>query len=278
MPRRVKGGIIMKQAKDNATVAPATEAIKKKAHLPRNKKFFWMFFVIGTLLLLLGGALLPVWSNVDVPWKDFGTRLFSLIFFFVILIYIIGYLLRQIIRESKTAIKILTVFEAGFFFAVAIGSILQYFDSASIGGPGTIVGMAFWSRGFVYIVKAYLCKHEEGDKYPLWTLILSIGLVSLGSVMIANKLFSITHVVWVVSVTILLVGAFMILLGFISKPKVDKALLALKREQKKIRRQEKELAKAQKRAERLESKVEGESEKKADEVLSLEAPKEEADE
>ena len=96
--------------------------------------------------------------------------------------------------------------------------------------------------------------------------------------MIANKLFSITHVVWVVSVTILLVGAFMILLGFISKPKVDKALLALKREQKKIRRQEKELAKAQKRAERLESKVEGESEKKADEVLSLEAPKEEADE
>lgn len=252
------------------SATPSTEIAKKKAHLPRNKKLFWMFHVFGLLFLALGTVLLPVWSGTTLPWKNFGANYFSLIFFFVIIVYILGYLIKQIIRESKTPIKILTVFEAGFFFAVAIGSIMQHFDSVSIGGPGTIVGIAFWSRGFVYIVKAYLCKHEENDKYPLWMLICSIGLVSFGSIMIANKLFSITHVVWIVSCTIILIGLFLIFLGLVSKPKVDKALLALKREQKKIKKQEKELLKSKKKAIKLEGKVEIESE-----TLALEAPKEE---
>ncbi len=241
---------------------PTTDKIKKKAHLPRNKKFFWMFFVLSALFLVLGGAILPVWESTNVPWKNFGNEFFSLIFFAVILIYIVGYLIKQIVRESKTAIKILTVFEAGFFFAIAIGSILQYFDSASIGGPGTIVGIAFWSRGFVYVVKAYLCKHEEGDKYPLWTLILSIGLITLGSIMIANDIFTTEHVIWIVSCTLILISLVFLFLGFISKPKVDKAQLALKREQQKLKKQEKELKKqeklvekTQKRTESLESKI-----------------------
>ena len=257
----------------STNAAPSTEIVRRKAHLPKNKKLFWMFHVFGFLFIALGTVLLPVWSGTNLPWRDFGANYFSLIFFFVIIVYIIGYLIRQIIRESKTPIKILTVFEAGFFFAVAIGSIMQHFDSVSIGGPGTIVGIAFWSRGFVYIVKAYLCKHEEGDKYPLWMLIFSIGLVSFGSVMIANRVFSITHVVWVVSVTIALIGMFLIFLGFISKPKVDKALIALKREQKKIKKQERELLKSKKKA----SKLEGKTEKMIDdedEPLALEAPKE----
>ena len=142
---------------------PVVEAIKKKSHLPRNKKMFWMFYILSALFLALGGALLPVWGETDVPWKNLGDKFFSLILSFVILVYILGYLIRQIIREGKVAIKVLTVFEAGFFFAVALGSFMQNIDSASIGGPSTIVGIAFWSRGFVYIVKAYLCKHVEGD-------------------------------------------------------------------------------------------------------------------
>lgn len=245
----------MKKPTNQESTSSVTEAVKKKSHLPKNKKLFWVFFIFSALLLGLGGALLPVWKDTDVLWKDLGDKFFSLILSIVIIVYIIGYLMKQIIRESKVAIKILTVFEAGFFFAVAVGSFMQYFDSASIGGPSTIVGIAFWSRGFVYIVKAYLCKHEEDDKYPLWTLILSIGLVSLGSVMIANKMFTTEHVVWVVSITLIVVGFIMFCLGIISKPKVDKIALALKKEQKTLKKQEKELLKAEKAVSKTKKKA-----------------------
>ncbi|MBO5374246.1 MAG: hypothetical protein J6A54_02200 [Clostridia bacterium] len=253
----------MKQTKSSTSAqeinVPNADTIRKKSHLPRNKKFFWIFFVLSAIFLGLGVMLLPVWENTSLPWNDFGARFFSLIFSIIIIFYIVGYLFKQIFKEQKTAIKILTVFEAGFFFAVAIGSIMQYFDSASIGGPGTIVGIAFWSRGFVYIVKAYLCKHEENDEYPLWMLIFSVGLVSLGSIMIANTLFTTSLVIWVVAITLLVVALIFLVFGFVSKPKVDKALKALKKEQKKIKKQEKELLKSQKRAQKLEGKVEANS-------------------
>lgn len=242
---------------------PNADTIKRRARIPRNKKYYWVFFVLSLAFLVLGVALLPTWREADVFWNSLGTKYFNLIFFFIVILYIIGYLMRQIIRERKVAIKILTVFEAGFFFAVALGSIMQHFQDAVIGGTAAIVGIAFWSRGFVYIVKAYLCKHDEIDKYPLWMLILSIGLVSLGSVMIANRMFTPTLVIWIVSCLLILLAGVFLTFGFVSKPEVDKAMKAYKKEQKKLKKQEKELAKqekavakAQKKAEKLESKVE----------------------
>ncbi len=259
------------QENEMPILPPLVEEVKKKSHFPKNKKFFWVFFILSAIFLIGGGALLPVWEKTNVPWKNFATDFFSLMLSITIIVYIVGYLIRQIIRERKVAIKILTVFEAGFFFAVAVGSFLQYFDSASIGGPSTIVGIAFWSRGFVYIVKAYLCKHDENDKYPLWTLILSIGLVSLGSVMIANEMFTTYHAIWVVSITLLFVSLMMLVVGFVSKPKVDKDALALEKQEKKLKEQEKELAKKEMELEKAQKK----KDKTQKKVLALEGASEE---
>lgn len=244
----------------------------KKSRIPKGKKFFWMFFILGIATLLLGVALLPVWQDTDLPWKDLGNKLFSLIFAAIILVYILGFLIKQVIREKKVAVKILTVFEAGFFFAVALGSIMQYLSLVKIGGPCTIVGAAVWSRGFVYIVKAYLCKHDETDKYPLWMLIVSVGLVTLGSIMMTEEIFTLDIVVWFASCVLILTSIIFIIFGFISKPKLSKEEKAkkkadalLKKEQKALQKQEKELGKQEKALEKQE-KATLKAQEKADKI------------
>lgn len=223
----------------------SAEAIKKKARLPKNKRFYWIFFVLSASFLLLGVALLPLWRETNVFWKSWGSDFFNFILFGIIFVYIAGYLIRQMLREKKLTIKVLTIFEAGFFFAIAIGCIMEQFTDVSVTGPCTIVGAALWSRGFVYIVKAYLCKHDESDKYPLWMLIVSVGLVTLGSVMMVKPIFDDELVVWIVAVALLLAALVFFIFGFISKPKPDKAA-------KKIAKLEKAEAKAAKTVAKLE--------------------------
>lgn len=233
----------------------------KKSRIPRNKKFYWVFFLLSLASLALGVALLPVWQNTNVIWKDLGTKLFSMIFFFIILVYILGFLIKQIIREKKTTIKILTVFEAGFFFAIAIGCIMEQFNMASVVGPCTIVGAAIWARGFVYIVKAYLCKHEKSDRYPLWMLVISVGLVTLGTVMMTKEIFNVNHIVWFCACVVLLTGIVFFVLGLASKPKLTKAQKKEKKEQKKLAKAQKEAEEEQKRLAEEQKKLE--QEKKA---------------
>lgn len=204
------------------------EATVTRAKFPKNKKFFWVFFVLSALSLLVGVALLPAWKNVDVIWNTLSEKSFSLILCSIIMVYIIGFLIRQVIREPKTPVKILTVFEAGFFFAIAIGCVLQFANLVDIADACTIIGAAVWSRGIVYIVKAYLCKHEESDSYPLWMLILSIGLVTLGTIMISSSMiyhrpvFGHEHLVWFVAISLILGSFVFMTFGIISKPKKKK--------------------------------------------------------
>lgn len=215
----------------------AQKETERKARIPRNKKFYWAFYILSLISFAVGAMLLPVWQNTDVVWKDLGTQIISMILFAIIIFYILGYLIKQIIREKKVTIKILTVFEAGFFFAIAIGCIMEQFDMASVVGPCAIVGAAIWSRGFVYIVKAYLCKHEKTDKYPLWMLIFSVGLVTFGTIMMVKPIFTTLHIVWFSACVLLLAALVFFIFGMASKPKVDRAL---KKEQKKIKKAEKE--------------------------------------
>ncbi len=222
----------------------------KKSRLPKNKRFYWAFYLLSLISLLLGVALLPVWENTDVVWKDLGAKLISMILFVIIMAYILGYLIKQIIREKKITIKILTVFEAGFFFAIAIGCIMEQFNMVSVVGPCTIVGAAIWSRGFVYIVKAYLCKHEKSDKYPLWMLVLSVGLVTLGTIMMTREIFTTRHIVWFSACLLIFAALVFFVFGFTSKPKVDKAL---KKEQKKLKKAKKEQKKLETEQKKLES-------------------------
>ena len=265
----------------------------RKARIPRNKKFYWAFYLLSLICFVVGAMLLPIWENTDVVWKDLGTKIISMILFAMIIFYILGYLIKQIIREKKVTIKILTVFEAGFFFAIAIGCIMEQFNMASVVGPCAIVGASIWSRVFVYIVKAYLCKHEKTDKYPLWMLIFSVGLVTLGTIMMVKPIFTTLHIVWFSACTLLFAALVFFIFGMVSKPKVDKALLkeqkkikkaekeqkALEAEQKKLEKEKKELEKQEKKTAKAKAKNEKaleavEAEKKDAAPALLEAPEE----
>lgn len=258
------------------------QEIAKKSHLPKNKKFFWLFFIFGIGFAVLGTSLIPVWAGTNLPWESLGNDFFSLIFSLIILVYIVGYLFKRIALEKKVAVKILTVFEAGFFSAIAIGSIMEQYDMVSVAGPCTILGAALWLRGFVYIVKAYLCKHDESDRYPLWMLIVSVGLVTLGSVMITKNIFEVYHILWATGVILIITGIILFVLGFVSKPKVDKALKKLKkqqkiqkREEKALKKQEKKTFKSQEKTAKLEGKIEKKGENEGEALPQLEGPKNE---
>ena len=251
----------------------------RKSRLPKNKRFFWIFYILFIFTLALGVALLPVWAGTGVFWENLGNDMFSMILFFIIIVYILGFLIKQIIKEKKVTVKILTVFEAGFFFAIALGCIMEQFNLVTVVGPCTIVGAALWSRGFVYIVKAYLCKHDKGDKYPLWMLVISVGLVTLGSIMMTKTIFSTHHIVLAVSAILILVAIIFLFLGIISKPKIDKAVKKLKREQKKLKKQEKLREKQEKRTLKAEAKVKKlEARESSGELPALEGPAEASNE
>lgn len=256
---------------------------KKVKKSIRKTRLYWSFYVLSAILLLVGIALMPFWKGKNVFWAGLGDRFFSIVLFVFIFTYITGFLIKQMIRERNMSIKILTIFEAGFFFAIAVGCIMQFFNQASLVDSCTIVGAALWSRGFVYIVKAYLFKHDNEDRYPLWMLIVSVGLVTLGSIMMVKQLFPDELIVWIVAVALVLAAICCFVLAILMKPKPDKEKLKLKKEKrdkriadKKEKKNQKKLAKKNK-AKLPEAKKELEESKEDSKKETVKAKKEDAE-
>lgn len=236
----------------------------------KKSRLFWGFYILGAILLTIGIALMPLWKDKNVFWAGLGDKFFSIVLFVFIFTYITGVLVKQIIKEKYMPVKILTIFEAGFFFAIAIGCIMEFLNKASLVDSCVIVGAALWSRGFVYIVKAYLYKHEKDDKYPLWMLIVSVGLVSIGSIMMVNKLFTDELIVWIVASLLVLASILCFIIGLIMKPAKDKAKLQKKKDKKKQKKLEKKNKKEQ---EKLEKKEQEKQQSLPEPVKQIEEPK-----
>lgn len=191
----------------------------KKLFQPRKTKWFWLYFVCGILLALVGVILMPVWNSVDWAfWKSYGMNIINIIICGCLLVYLFGFLVKKIVKNSGV-VQVLTIIEFVLLALIALGCVLQQFRIINIGGACAILGLALWCRGVVEIFKAYYHQKGNNQKYPLWWLFISIMLVSFGVFLYARPLFQDITVLWVLIIFIFLISIILITDGFLSKPK-----------------------------------------------------------
>ena len=64
----------------------------KKLFQPKKTKFFWLYFVGGILLTIIGVMLMPVWSNVEWAfWKSYGTDIINIVICGCLLLFLFGF-------------------------------------------------------------------------------------------------------------------------------------------------------------------------------------------
>ena len=191
----------------------------KKLFQPKKTKFFCVYFIIGILFALLGVMLMPVWNNIDWAfWKSYGMDIINIVICGCLIIYLFGFLIKKIMK-NKGVVQILTIIEFVLLSLIALGCVLQQFKVINIGGACAILGLALWCRGVVEIFTAYYYQNRNSQKYPVWWLVISIVLVSIGTYLYARPLFKDITVLWFLILLIFLFSIILIIDGFIAKPK-----------------------------------------------------------
>lgn len=187
---------------------------------PKKTKWFWLYFVCGVLLVLLGIMLMPIWSGAPdwVFWRNWGKNCVNLVVCACIVLYLGLFLLKKIMYRSNGVIKTLTIIEFVLMAVIALGCILRQFDVVKIDGACRILGLALWCRGVVELFRAYYHQHGNNQRYPIWWLAISIGFVTVGTWMLVKPFFSDTTIIWIFSVLMVVVGIIVFIDGFLAKP------------------------------------------------------------
>lgn len=196
--------------------------IVKKLFSPKKTKLFWLYFVFGILLIVLGVVLMPVWSNAG-DWcffKSWGMEVVNIAIAAAIICYIALFQFRKLMAKSNQVVKILTIIEFIIFVLIALGYILNQFKVFNFGDTGAckILGLGLWCRGVIELFRAYYYRGSEHNKYPLYWLIVAILFVSVGVWLFVKPMLRDVHVLWVLVSVIYLVAITCIIDGFLAKP------------------------------------------------------------
>ena len=183
----------------------------------KKTKAFWLYIVLGILSIALAVLLAPFWMNTDVPFKTWGSSFVNIFMGSAILLYLILYLAKKIKDAPNQKVMLLCIAEFAILGVIALGCFLAEFDILNLSRPCIILGIAFWSRGSIEVVRAYLYK-GIGTKYSPWLLILAICMITFGTYIFANPLFEAIHLQWMLVIGFTVLGIFLIFYGAKTKP------------------------------------------------------------
>ncbi len=185
-------------------------------------KYFWAYIIIGAILMIASIMLMPFWKSVapDLFFATWGEDFVKIVIAGVLALYLIGYLLKKVIGAKITVVKVLTIIEFTILSLIALGCIISqfavfYFDIS------IILALALWMRGTVEIVRVYYYNGASG-KYPMYKLIISILLVTLGGYVFASNFISTEMVLWVATGVAFIFSLIIFILGFYKNPKQSK--------------------------------------------------------
>lgn len=196
------------------------KALMKKLFNPKKTSVFWLYFVFGAILTILGIMLMPVWANAAdwVFFKNWGMSIVNLIIAACLLAYLFLFLIKKVMSKSNGAIKVLTIVEFVLLLLIVLGCILQQFKIIKVNGACGILGLAMWCRGSVEIFRAYYHQKGNNDKYPVWWLCIALALVSFGVYLFAKPLFQDVVILWIFIIVIFLFAIICFIDGVLSKP------------------------------------------------------------
>ncbi len=184
----------------------------------KKSKLFWLYIVVGAILLLGAILLAPFWQGTDAPFSNWGASIVNITMGAVLLMYLIFYLAKKLLNASNPKIQLLTIIEFIVLTIIALGCFLAQFNILRITQPCLILGIALWSRGAIEIVRAYLYRGATDSKYPAWLLVVAIAMVTFGAYIIAAPFFTALHLQWLIVSAIFVFGGFMIFYGIKVKP------------------------------------------------------------
>lgn len=185
----------------------------------KKSKLFWLYIVVGFLIVIAAAALMPFWASVapDLFFSYWGWGFLKIVVAVALLIYAFGYLLKNAIKSSRGVIKVLTFIEFAIFIIIALGSVISQFNIISLSSC-QILGFAIWTRGSIEVIRAYYYRGGE-VKYPLYQVLLAIVLITFGAYLFISNVISDELILWVVTSVLELVGILAIIFGFLKNPR-----------------------------------------------------------
>ena len=195
---------------------------KQKTTTVKKTKYFWIYFIIAVLGGTLGVFLMPIWAGTTHFWRDWGNKTFELILCCLLVIYIFLFFVPRIKKAKSKSLHTLWLLETGILVVLAILCLLGQFGILSFVGPCLIFGVSFWLRGTFHILKSYLHDSKKKAGYPLFLLTISILAITLGTYLVLRPITG-NLFLWGVSLSILVLSAVALLLGFLSIPQKKKA-------------------------------------------------------
>ncbi len=196
-------------------------AIKLSKFINTTKsKVFWLYIVIGALISALSIMLMPFWKDaeIDVFFAPWGYSIISIVIACTLILYLGLYLFKKMIGKCNKIVRVLIIIEFILLSLIALGSIMSQFDVIPVKGVGQILGLVLWIRGSIEVFRAYYYDSSNGSKYPVWQLFVTICLITVGAYFIISNVLTDKIVLWILTITLLVVGVFLIILGVIKKP------------------------------------------------------------
>lgn len=185
----------------------------------KKTRFFWVYHFAGVFLILAAIVLAPFWANTSVFFANWGTRAVDIMISCGIFMYLFLFLAKKVKSSPNQTILILTVVEFVLLFVVALGGILSQFAILNIQGPSQIVALALWLRGSIEVVRAYYYRRDVAISYPIWYLLIAIGMISVGAYLFARPLIKTSTLLIIICAVALAMGIILIFTGTRAKPK-----------------------------------------------------------
>lgn len=190
----------------------------------KKTKAYWLYIALGIVTLIFGILLLPFWGSIwnECPWKSWGTDLVMLFMAIVIGLYLFMFLIKKINRY-RGVVQVLTIIEFVLLALIALGLVFSQFNILSIPKqPSVILGLALYCRGVIEIFRAYYYHHSMKTIYPVWWLVVAILFVTFGVYLMIKPLVQLTLIVWLLAISVIVIGIFLIAYGVLANPKAKK--------------------------------------------------------
>lgn len=190
----------------------------------KKTKAYWLYIALGILTLIFGILLLPFWGSIwnECPWKSWGTDLVMLFMALVIGLYLFMFLIKKINRY-RGVVQVLTIIEFVLLALIALGLVFSQFNILAIPKqPSVILGLALYCRGVIEIFRAYYYHHSMKTIYPVWWLVVAILFVTFGVYLMVKPLVQLTLIVWLLAISVIVIGIFLITYGALANPKAKK--------------------------------------------------------
>ena len=190
----------------------------------KKTKAFWVFIVLGILIVLMAVILSPIWKDMGLFFSSWGGAFVFALMGVGIVLYLVflhGPRLKDK-NEHNGGVKAINIIEIVVLSMVALLSVTCQIVTLGATGPCHILGIVFWICGVLHTLRALLKKGSANTGYLIFTIILAVLSITFGTFIFLRPLFSTTDLQWVLAFILVVMGVYFFVHGIKVKPVSEK--------------------------------------------------------